>query len=76
MLLDAGAQILGTNTLLFSVYPTTDILTPELSIEFDNISLVKAWLEIDTEAEAGVFFGADEVGLSRTLCTPLRLNSD
>ena len=29
-------------------------------LELDNIALVKAWLEIDTPAEAGVFFGEDE----------------
>ena len=29
-------------------------------LELDNISLAKAWLGIDTEAEAAVFFGEDE----------------
>ena len=29
-------------------------------LELDNIALVKAWLDIDTHAEAGVFFGEDE----------------
>ena len=29
-------------------------------LELDNIALAKTWLEIDTEAEAAVFFGADE----------------
>lgn len=29
-------------------------------LELDNIALVKAWLDIDTQAEAGVFFGEDE----------------
>lgn len=29
-------------------------------IEFDNIALAKTWLQIDTEAEAAVFFGEDE----------------
>ena len=29
-------------------------------LELDNIALAKAWLEIDNEAEAAVFFGEDE----------------
>lgn len=29
-------------------------------LELDNISLAKTWLEVDTEAEAAVFFGEDE----------------
>ena len=29
-------------------------------LELDNISLAKAWLEEDTDAEAAVFFGEDE----------------
>ena len=29
-------------------------------IELDNIALAKTWLQVDTEAEAAVFFGEDE----------------
>ena len=31
-----------------------------LILELDNLALAKAWLLIDTEVEAAVFFGQDE----------------
>ena len=32
-------------------------------LEHDNVSLVKAWLKVDTEAEAGVYFSQDGVAM-------------